>query len=216
MKTSTTKQARRASRDSEEHRRPDGPAQTPLRRGPLLVALVSSGLVAAGLVCLYLVMRWVGLENGGACASGGPYEIRAGQECEDGVFALAYAGIGVMVAGFLVLLRAAWKYGGSLVVTSACGAGGGGFFAGLGLSFLKVESKLPASATSSGDYRAVGYMFLAFGLAGLVVMFTPAIFGLRTQRRDVRTPTGRAWLAWFAAVILGGASGFTIAALVAL
>ena len=187
----------------------------PVRRRSLVVSLLSSGLFAAGLVCLYLVMRRLVLESGGACASGGPYEIRTGQECQDGIFAFAYGGIGVMVAGFLVLLRAAWTYGGSPVVTSATGVGCAGFFGGLGLSFLAVRSDLPTSSTEGGDYTFVGILFLVFGAAGLVVTAGPPIFAMLSKRLDVVTPSGRAWLAWLGAVAAGAALGIVVTALIA-
>ncbi len=129
MESSTTQAAKRSTYAAKRY---EGPPPSPVRPWPLAGVLLGTAAFAAGMVCLFIVMREVAADNGGSCASGGPYVIRDGQECGDGVFALAYGGIGVAVAGFLLVLWCSWKYGRSLVVTAASGVGWGGFMGGLG------------------------------------------------------------------------------------
>ena len=88
-------------------------------RAPLLGVLSGAALIAVFLVSLHILGRWVGLDMGGACASGGPYEIRPGQECEPGVFTLGYAGVVCGIIGFALFLWGSHRYGRELVVTAA-------------------------------------------------------------------------------------------------
>lgn len=162
------------------------------------------------MVCLYLVMREVTFEHGGACASGGPYEIRPGQECRSGVFALGYTGgIGAMV-GALLLLFSSHRYGWPLIGTSAIGVTAGVFFGGLGGSFLRVAADAPATFTDHGDYTFVGITFLVMAAFSLPVAFGPVVYAARTTRKDIRRPPAPAWLAWFAAVAAGVTIGIAV------
>ncbi len=181
---------------------------------PLVGVLLGAGIIASGMVCLYLMMRWVGLENGGACASGGPYVIREGQECQDGVFALGFGGgIGVVV-GALLYLWGSWRHGGSLVTTSASSALFGGFFGALGASFLSVKGYLSKSSVEYGDFTAVGYTFLALAAGGAIVAIFNLVYALRTTRTDVAKPSGRTWLQWIGALVVGVVVGVVATSLI--
>ena len=67
---------------------------------PRLAALwlgtaVAAAGVAASITAVYLGMRDLMVESGGACASGGPYEIA--NECSSGQIALLFGGIVAML-----------------------------------------------------------------------------------------------------------------------
>lgn len=181
-----------------------------LARVPLAVVTIGNAMFAAGLVCLYMVMRWVTLENGGACASGGPYVIREGQECQEGVFALAYGGIGIAVVGALAFIWASHRLGGSLVTSAASTLSFGAFFGALGLSFLDLRDDV----ADGGDYAFVGTLFTVFAAVGLLVTIATVVYALRTTRLDIVKPAARVWLAWVAAIVVGAALGLGVLALV--
>ena len=77
---------------SKSEKKGGSSAELPVRYLPLAGVLMGATLLAIGLVCLYVVMRAVGLEHGGTCVSGGAYEIAPGHECESGVFPLPPTG----------------------------------------------------------------------------------------------------------------------------
>lgn len=179
------------------------PVEQTVRWVPLVGALVGVAILTAGMACLYLVMRTVGLENGGSCVSGGPYEIAPGHECEDGVFALGYGGAFGLIAGFLLLLWSSHRYGGPLVVTSVSGMGWSSLFGGLGGSFLSIGSEMPDASDVGSEFTTLGIVFLVMASLGLAVVFGPIPYSMRSQRLDYPKPTPFAWLAWFASVAIG-------------
>ena len=186
------------SSKSEKQGRP--PAERTVQWAPLVGVLVGVSIFTAGLVCLYLVMRTVGLENGGSCVSGGPYEIAPGHECGSGVFELGFGGAFGLMVGSLIFLWSSHRYGGPLVVTSASGLAWSGFWSGLGGSFLSIGSQLPDSSAEGSEFKTVGIIFLVFALFGLFVALGPIPYAMRTPRLDYPKPTSGAWLAWFATV----------------
>ena len=169
--------------------------------------LVGVAILTAGLACLYVVMRTVGLENGGSCVSGGPYEIAPGHECQDGVFALAYGGAFGLIVGFLIFLYSSHRYGGPLVVTSASGIGWSSMFGGLGGSFLSIGSEMPVLSEVGSEFKTVGIVFLVMASLGLAVVFGPVPYSLRSGPLHYPRPTLGAWAAWFAAVAAGVVAG---------
>ena len=174
---------------------------------PLAGVLVGVAILTAGLVSLYLVMRTVGLENGGSCVSGGPYEIAPGHECSDGVFALGYGGAFGLIAGFLIFLWSSHRYGGPLLVTSASGIGWSSLFGGLGGSFLSIGSEMPVSSEVGSEFETLGVVFLVMASLGLAVVFGPIPYSMQSRPLDYPRPTLAAWLAWLAAVATGVVSG---------
>jgi hypothetical protein len=179
-----------------------------IRFKPLIGVLLGAAIFAAGLACLYVVMRSVGLEQGGSCVSGGPYQIAPGQECESGTFPLAFAGVLGLMAGFAIFVWSSSRYGGQLVVTSASGLAGTGFFGGLGLSFMAIASELPASSAEGSEFKTVGIIFLVLGLFGLFPAVGAIIYSMQSRRIDYPRPSVRSWLAWLVAVT--AAAGFGI------
>lgn len=179
------------------------PTARTVQWAPLVGVLVGVSVLTAGLACLYLVMHTVGLENGGSCVSGGPYEIAPGHECGSGVFELGFGGAFGLIVGFLVLLWSSHRYGGPLVVTSASGVAWSGFWGGLGGSFLSIGSQLPDSSAEGSEFKTVGIVFLVLASFGLFVALGPIPYAMQNRRLDYPKPTSGAWLAWFAAVAAG-------------
>ena len=175
---------------------------------PLAGVLLGVAILTVGLICLYIVMRSVGLENGGSCVSGGPYEIAPGHECEDSVFAIGYGGAFGLIVGFLIFLWSSHRYGGPLVVTSTSGIGWSFLFGGLGGSFLSISSEMPGSSDVGSEFKTVGIVFLVMAAFGLAVVFGPIPYSMRSVPLDHPRPTPGAWAAWFAAVAVGGGVGF--------
>lgn len=138
--------------------------EKPLPRVPLLGVLVGTAVLIVGLMSLYLVMRTLGLDYGGACAVDGPYQIRPGQECEPGIFTSAYVSIAISVTGGLLLLWSSRRYDAGLVSWAAVGTLATLFFGALGVSFRKVAAALPASAEGISDFNAVGVVFVVLAV----------------------------------------------------
>lgn len=203
-----------SSTRSEQRHPPPWPDEQPLLRLPLLGVLVGTAVLMIGLMSLYLVMRTVGLDYGGACASGGPYEIRRGQECEAGVFASAYVSIAVMVAGALPLLWGSKRYGGGRVANAAIGTLSTVFFGAFGLSFLKVAADMPIGADGISDFKGVGVALVVMAVLGLGLTLAVLRYGDRIGRTDNPKPPSRAWLAWLGAVATGLAIGTMVGALI--
>ena len=179
-----------------------------VRWAPLAGVLVGAAILAAGLACLYLVMRTVGLENGGSCVSGGPYEIAPGHECGDGVFALGYGGAFGLIAGFMILAYSSHRYGGPLAVTSAAGIGVISLFGGLGGGFLSIASEMPGSSDVGSEFKTVGIIFMVMASAGLALAIGAIPYSILSRQLDHPKPTPAAWAAWFAAVAVGVGVGF--------
>lgn len=177
---------------------------------PLAGVLAGVAVITVGVGCLYMVMRTVGLENGGSCVSGGPYEIAPGHECKDGVFGLAYGGAFGLIAGFVLFLWSAHRYGGPLVVTSMAGFSWSAFWLGLGGNFLSVASELPAASDTRSEFNTVGIMFVVMGAIGLALAFGPIPYSMLSRPLGYPKPTLTAWAAWLAAVAGGFAAGFLI------
>lgn len=185
---------------SKSEKKGGSSAELPVRYLPLAGVLMGATLLAIGLVCLYVVMRAVGLEHGGTCVSGGPYEIAPGHECESGVFPLAFGGaIGIFV-GALLLFWSSKHYGGPLAVASASGVAWTAFWGGLGGSFLSIAAELPASSDTGSEFNTVGIVFLVLSIAGIAVAVGTVPYSVRTERLDYAKPSFPAWLAWFAAI----------------
>ena len=179
------------------------PAERKVQWAPLAGVLVGVAILTAGLASLYLVMRTVGLENGGSCVSGGPYEIAPGHECGDGVFVLAYGGAFGLIVGFLIFLWSSHRYGGPLVVTSASGIGWSSLFGGLGGSFLSTGSEMPDASDVGSEFKTLGIVFLVMASLGLAVVLGPVPYSMRSGPLDYPKPTPLAWIAWFGAIAIG-------------
>lgn len=188
--------------------------EKPLPRVPLLGVLVGTAVLIVGLMSLYLVMRTLGLDYGGACAVDGPYQIRPGQECEPGIFTSAYVSIAISVTGGLLLLWSSRRYDAGLVSWAAVGTLATLFFGALGVSFRKVAAALPASAEGISDFNAVGVVFVVLAVLALGLTLATIRYGDRIGRLDHPKPSMRAWFAWLGAVVVGLSTGLAVGALI--
>lgn len=178
-----------------------------LLRAPLLGVLAGAAMIGCFFVSLHVLGRWVGLDMGGACSSGGPYVIRPGHECQPGVFALGYGGVVCGMIGFALFLWGSHRYGRQLVVTAASTASFSGFFASLGGMFLSVAPDVPSPDISS-EYRGLGVAFVVMAIVALIAVIAGTIVYIRrNQYLDIPKPAPGEWLAWFASTAVGAAIG---------
>ncbi|HZV74057.1 MAG TPA: hypothetical protein VFF79_10110 [Conexibacter sp.] len=136
------------------------------RLAPLGVFTGVAGF-AAGLTCVYLAMRDLMVSKGGACASGGPYQVAAGHQCGGEA--------GLMIGGIVALLAFGAVFAGS---TGAGGGPGSGMDAGflmwaalfgvLGVNFLTLGFDPPAGQSGAGGWIASGIVFELIALGGIV------------------------------------------------
>lgn len=203
-----------SGRTRREQPDPAPPDEQPLPRRPLLGVLGGTAVLVVGLMSLYLVMRTLGLDYGGACAVDGPYQIRPGQECQRGIFTSAYVSIAVSVAGGLLLLWSSKRYDGGLVSWAAVGALATLFFGALGISFRKVAAAMPASSDALSDFTAVGVAFVVMAVLALGITLATIRYGDRIGRLDHPKPSSREWLAWVGAVVAGLSIGLLVGALI--
>jgi hypothetical protein len=134
--------------------------------------------------CLTLVfqsMRAV-MDVGGACASGGAYEIR--QQCPKGVAWVMPVGIfGMFFAGIFTFMGV-FSEGGPRPYVFAWSA----LFLALGWNFLEYGFDAPGGGTSVG-WIICGVVFVLMGGAPLLALLSPkaarwALWGPNTQRAD--------------------------------
>lgn len=136
------------------------------RLAPLGVLAGAAGF-AAGLTCAYLAMRDLMVDKGGACASGGPYQVAAGHECGSEATLLILGIVALLVFG-----------AGYAAATSAGGGPGSGMdaaflmwaalFGALGVDFLALGVDPPESVSGGGGWIAAGVVFELMALGGLV------------------------------------------------
>jgi hypothetical protein len=141
---------------------------------------VSLAGIAAGITCLYLGMRAV-MEIGGACAEGGPYEIR--QPCPKGVPMLILGGLWGGIACVGVYLFQTIKHS----VPSFLGLIWPALFLSLGWNFLEFGLNPPGADTGV----AVGWLVCAvlFGIMGAVPLFAVLGAMVRSFTRDEQPPS---------------------------
>ena len=143
------------------------------------VAVGAAGFGAA-LAATYGSMREVMVDNGGFCASGGPYAIAPGHQCSDRTWILTAAPFaGIVFVAVLVVASTAWSNGrtgglGPLLF--------GATFAALGWNFLDLAIHPPTSMSSTGAWILCAVIFGLMALGGLAL----GGYGLR----DYYRPTG--------------------------
>lgn len=137
--------------------------------GPLaLVAVfISAAGFAACLTGVYLAMRDLMINQGGACASGGPYAINPDQVCSGGQVALLMGGVflGLVFAG--VLIAASGRWGGNAM------AGVGlllwaALFGALGYNFIELGINPPEKMGGTAGWIISGVVFWLMALGGLI------------------------------------------------
>ncbi|MEI2702113.1 MAG: hypothetical protein V9E83_06895 [Baekduia sp.] len=147
---------------------PDGlPRRPGPRLGALAAAFVTAGLYAACVAVVYEAMRWVMVNQGGVCASGGPYEISPGQTCDGTAVAMLFGGVFAgLVAGGLVLV-AARRTGGPNASAAAIGLLWAGLFGALGWNFIDLGFDPPTGDSSAG-WLIPGFTFWLMAAPGLL------------------------------------------------
>jgi hypothetical protein len=153
--------------------------------GPLALVAVFLGAVgfAASLTCLYEGMRDLMVTSGGACASGGPYQINPDQVCTPGQTGLLIGGIlaGLVFSGILV--GASSWYGGvklsgvGLLLWAA-------LFGALGWNFITLGLDPPKNMSGGTGWIVCGVLFWLMALGGLI----PGLMALGSYFKDSAHP----------------------------
>ncbi len=162
-------------------------ATEPAKGGGKIVALIGVFIGAAGfaasLTAVYEGMRSVMIDNGGFCASGGPYEIAAGHQCDNGAATLLFGGIfAMLLCGGLLLGATGWWGGGSIM-----GVGlfmWAALFGALGFNFLQLGFDPPAHMNGTG-WVICGVIFELMALGGLI----PGIMAFADSAKDEADPS---------------------------
>jgi hypothetical protein len=137
--------------------------------GPLslIAVVVGAAGFAASLACVYIAMRDVMTSNGGFCASGGPYEISPGQECQSGQIWLLMGGVFVGLAFAALLVGASGRWGGwrlsgvGLLLWAA-------LFGALGWNFIDLGLDPPPNINGATGWLFAGAVFWMMALGGLI------------------------------------------------
>jgi hypothetical protein len=134
----------------------------------LVVAFIGALGFAAALTCAYEGMRDLMINSGGACASGGPYQINPDQVCTPGQTGLLIGGIlgGLVFAGILTG-ASGWyndNLGGYCVGLLLWAA----TFGALGFNFLQIGHNPPANLAGGGGFIVTGIIFEVMALGGLI------------------------------------------------
>ena len=133
----------------------------------LTAVFISAAGFAACITAVYLAMRDLMINSGGACASGGPYQINPGQTCEGGLVALLMGGIfvGLVFAGLLVA-ASSW-YGGARLAGVAL-LEWAALFGALGYNFIELGLNPPPNMSGAGGWIISGVVFWLMALGGLI------------------------------------------------
>lgn len=158
------------------------PARTTRQLLALVAVLAGALLFAGGLTATSGGMRHVIAENGGSCASGGPYEVSAGQRCDSGATGLLVGGIVGLLIGGGILLAGSAAHGG-WQGTGVAGVMWGALFGVLGFNFIQFGLEPPDSYAGSGS--AVGLLVpgIVFWLMALPGLFAPLLL-VRWRKQD--------------------------------
>lgn len=133
----------------------------------LVAVFVSAAGFAAALTGVYRAMRDLMINSGGACASGGAYQINPGQVCSTGQTLLLIGGIlgGLVFAAGLVAASSwygGWRLSGIGLLLWAA------LFGTLGWNFLQLGFNPPANMSGAGGWIACGIVFWLMALGGLI------------------------------------------------
>lgn len=140
---------------------------------------VGAALFAAALTCVYLGMRDLMINSGGACASGGPYTINQGQECSNGQVALLFGGVFAMLIGGGILMAASSWYsdhmhGVGLLLWAA-------LFGVLGWNFVELGLNPPPNMSGAIGWIISGVVFWLMALPALVLWVGTFIKMVKTE-----------------------------------
>ena len=161
----------------------------PAKPAALAGVFVGAAGFAASLTAVYLGMRDVMINSGGYCASGGPYQIAPGHECQPGSVWLLIGGIFAMLLFGAVLLGCTGLWGDG----SIAGVGllmWAGLFGALGFNFIQLAIDPPAQMSGSGTvgWWISGIVFWLMALGGLI----PGLMALAGAFREEKDPVANA------------------------
>lgn len=164
---------------------PEAPSgSSGLRVGGLLALAAGMVIFAGALICVSEGMRYVIETNGGYCASGGPYEIAAGHECDGGAVGLLVGGIFAMLLGGAIALAGSGAYLGvrGFGLTGLLWAA---LFGLLGWNFIEFGLNPPANFANEPPIWGLlipGAIFWLMAAPGLLA----PVLALRSRREDTR------------------------------
>lgn len=149
----------------------------------LVAVFIGSLGFAACLTGVYMAMRDLMINSGGACASGGPYAINPDQVCSPGQTGLLMGGIvgGLIFSGILV-------WGSEKLMDSYVGVGlllWAALFGALGFNFIQLGFNPPANMSSGATgYIICGVVFWLMALGGLI----PGLMAIGGAFKDSANP----------------------------
>jgi hypothetical protein len=150
----------------------------------LVAVFIGSLGFAACLTGVYMAMRDLMINSGGACASGGPYAINPDQVCSPGQTGLLIGGIvgGLIFSGILV-------YGSEKLTGGYLGVGlllWAALFGALGFNFIQLGFNPPDNMTDGGatGYIICGVVFWLMALGGLI----PGLMSIGGYFKDTANP----------------------------
>jgi hypothetical protein len=170
-----------------------------MRTAAKLAAAVAGLGFLASVAAAYKGMRDVMVTSGGFCASGGPYAIAQGHQCNTSAVAYLLAGIGGMVVlgGITLVLTSAAD--GPAMETGLIGWAV--LFGALGFNFISLGFNPPKNVGGGGAWILCGFVFWAVAIGGLVPLAGEA-FGWLRRGGKPEPPT-----APFAPIVRAAVSG---------
>jgi hypothetical protein len=152
-----------------------------MRAGSRLLAIACDLGFVAAVAATYKGMRLVMVDNGGYCASGGPYTIAAGHRCSGSATAWLIGGmVGVFLIGAFAL-AATTAAGWSPLSTGL--AGWAVLFAALGVNFITLGIDPPRGSSTSVSWVVTGMVFWLMALGGAVPAAADAVDWLKRGGR---------------------------------
>lgn len=133
----------------------------------LAAVFFSAAGFAASLVCVYMGMRDLMINSGGACASGGPYAINPDQVCSNGQIGMLFGGviIGLIFSGLLIGASSWW---GGVGLTGVGLLLWAALFGALGFNFLQLGFDPPENMADAVGWIVCGVVFWLMALGGLI------------------------------------------------
>lgn len=145
----------------------------------LAAVFVGAALFAAALTGMYLGMRDLMVNSGGFCASGGPYTINQGQECEGGQVALLFGGVfAMLIGGGLLMAASSWysehMHGVGLLLWAA-------LFGVLGWNFIDLGFDPPENMSGAAGWIISGVVFWLMALPALFLWVGTFVKMVKTE-----------------------------------
>jgi hypothetical protein len=170
-----------------------------MRTAAKLVAVVAGLGFLASVAAAYKGMRDVMVTSGGMCASGGPYAIVQGHQCNATTVGYLLGGIGGMVVLGGITLALTSAADGPVMETGLIGWAA--LFGALGFNFISLGFSPPKGMSGGGPWIVCGVVFWVMAIGGLVPIAGEAIGWVRRGGRPEPAP------APFAPIVRAAVSG---------